>query len=125
MSAVSDAEIAEFRALTAELGFPDTYTITRTTYVSDGAGGQTPTPTTVTETPGTCSLVAGGLNPTERVIADRAGYQTPIVVELPYATSLAPKDVLVVNGTRTLKVAGVLKDGDWGITAKAICQETA
>lgn len=123
MSVLTDAEIAEFRALAEDLGMPDTYDLISRTQVSDGKGGTTPSETTVES--GACSLTAGALNPVERLIADRANYQTPIIVELPMATVATPRHRLVVNGTRALSIAGVLKDGRWGITARAICQESA
>jgi hypothetical protein len=120
MSAAITALIPGLQGLAAQF-FPDTYEVRRATKVSDNAGGQTETVATVEA--GRCLLTPGGIQPNERVIADRAGYQRPIVVILPFATLLAETDTLVVNGRRTLEVGGVNKAETWGVVARAICEE--
>jgi hypothetical protein len=121
MSVLSPALIDQLRRATPALAFPDTYEVRRATKVSDDAGGQVETVQTVEQ--GRCLLTPGGIQPNERTIADRAGYQRPIVVILPYATLLAETDTLVVNGRRTLEVGGVNKAETWGVVARAICEE--
>jgi hypothetical protein len=120
MSAAITALIPGLQGLAATY-FPDTYEVRRATKVSDDAGGQVETVRTVEQ--GRCLLTPGGIQPNERTIADRAGYQRPIVVILPYATLLAETDTLVVNGRRTLEVGGVNKAETWGVVARAICEE--
>lgn len=122
MSVLTSDDIAEFRALAEDLGFPDSYQLMATTKTTDGAGGTTGgTPAAIES--GGCSLTMGLTRPEERAIADRAGYQSPYIIELPYDTQAKPRHQLKVNGSRTFQIAGVLKDGNWGITARAICQE--
>ncbi len=72
---------------------------------------------------GSCLLEAGNIRPEERDVASRRGFQAPYVIELPYATGAAPADRLRVNGARTFEVVGVLRDGVWGLVARAICEE--
>jgi len=123
MPVLSPAEMAAFRALTVELAFADTYELlVPGAGVSDGAGGTTVGAETVAEM-GTCGLTAGTTRPEERAVAERAGYQSPYTIELPYATIATPAHRLRVNGARTFAIAGVLRDGNLGITATAVCQE--
>jgi hypothetical protein len=120
MSAAITALIPGLQGLAATY-FPDTYKVRRAKQVPDDAGGQIETVEDIES--GTCLLLPGGIQPAERTIADRAGYQRPIVVILPYATLLAETDTLVVNGRRTLEVGGVNKAETWGVVARAICEE--
>lgn len=113
-------DITEFRALVEELAFPDAYTLVTDTATPDDEGGWTTVEGTVEG--GYCLLTAGGLNPTERVIADRQGYSAPYVAELPYATLATPVHRLKV-GARTFEIGGVLKEAAWGISARLVCEE--
>jgi hypothetical protein len=120
MSAAITALIPGLQSLTATY-FPDTYEVRRATRVSDDAGGQTETVQTVEQ--GCCLLTPGGIQPAERTIADRAGFQRPLVVVMPYATLATEEDTLVVNGRRTLEIGGVGKAETWGVVARVVCEE--
>jgi hypothetical protein len=116
------ADIDEFRFLVKDLAMPDAYDVLRT--VSGGTdefGGTLPVTDAVVET-GMCSLIAGGLQPSERVVADRLGWEVAYAVELPYDTLLTPEDRIRING-RPFEVGGVSKEGRWGLSAIAVVQE--
>jgi len=95
-------------------------TLRRTATVANGLGGQTETVSTV-ET-GLGLFKRGTIRPSERAIADRLGYQTPVVVLLPYDSVATPKDDIVIAG-RTLEIGGVFKGGVWGVLTTLICEE--
>jgi hypothetical protein len=120
MSAAITALIPDLQNLTATY-FPDTYEVRRAKLVSDDAGGQIETVQTVEA--GKCLFLPGGIQPAERVIADRAGFQRPIVVVLPYATLAMETDTLVVNGRRTLEIGGVGKAENYGVIARIVAEE--
>jgi hypothetical protein len=119
-SVLTDAEVLEFRGLVEELAMPDSYAIVRDTPVDDNAGGRTTTEQTVGV--GDCRVRAltGGA---ERAVADRLGWSMAYAVDLPYDASLTPADRLLVNGTRTMEIGGIVDIGEWSMTRVAICQE--
>lgn len=120
---LSVADVADFRALIADLSYPDAYTVSRATVVADNRGGRITTWSTVEA--GVCKLNTAGqstLSSNERVIAERLGWDVVYSVSLPNDTLLTPADRLVVNG-RTMEVGGVTKGGAWGLAAIAVVQE--
>lgn len=121
MSAVSPALIGQLRTLTNGLALPDAYQLRRViTSVPDGLGGQTETVVVVEA--GMGLLKRGTVRPSEREIADRLGYQTPLVVLLPYTSVATPADTLVIAG-RTLQIGGAFRGGAWGVLTTLICEE--
>jgi hypothetical protein len=119
---LSPAEIVEFRFLFTDLAYPDPYEVLRT--VSGGTddfGNTLPATDAVVEI-GACALIGSGLQPNERVIADRLGWTVSYAVTMPYDTLIEPADRIRVNG-RIFEVGGVSKEGQWGIEATAIVQE--
>lgn len=118
---LSDAEILEFRGLVEELAMPDTFAIKRDTSTSDSAGGFTTSEATVAS--GDCRLRAQGLTRGEQAIADRLGWVVAYAVDLPVATSVTASDRLLINGSRTMEVGGVVDAGEWAMTKVAVCQE--
>lgn len=121
MVVLSAAEMAGFRALTVELAFADTYELIGVTGTTpDDGGGYTET-TGVVES-GTCSVVAGLSQPDERVMGDRLTNSAPYTIELPYTTQ-ANGSHTIQSGGRTFAIIDVLRDGYYGTSARAVCEE--
>jgi hypothetical protein len=118
---LSPADVAEFRALLADLAFPDLYELRRPVATGTDDYGNTETGETLIES-GLGRLRTGGLQPTEREMAGRLGWTGPYVVDLPYATLAVATDTLRI-ATRDFEIQGVLREGAWGIQATAVCQE--
>jgi len=94
--------------------------IVRDTEVSDGAGGQTPTPVTVATVACRISLT-GGQMPAERELAARLQVAAPYTVRVPAGTDVRETDRIVSDG-RTYQVVGVIAP-TWEVVRKAICEE--
>jgi hypothetical protein len=117
---LSSTDISEFRGLVADLAFPDNFTVERDTDVPDGAGGRTTTTATVAS--GDCRLRAGGLQGSERAVADRLGWQLAYAVDLHPDVAVLPSDRLVVNG-RDLEIGAVIDIGAWAMVKTVVCRE--
>lgn len=120
---LSAADIAEFRALVEDLAYPDVCEIRRQVDAGTDEFGNPLPPTTATFESGPCSLRSGGLQPNERLAATRLEYATPYAIDLPFPTIVTVEDTIRVNGTRTFEVGGVIREGEWGIDATAVCVE--
>jgi hypothetical protein len=102
----------------------DTYAILRSTSTPDGAGGGTDVEGAAGG--GECILTVGARLPEERVIADRAGSQVPMIVrDLPWDIILNAKDVLLINGSLRLEVLGVLQSGVANAAVTAVCEKVS
>lgn len=99
----------------------DDYEVIDATEIPDGAGGYT-TADDVIES-GVCLRKVGTVRSNERGVADRLGYASPVIVNLPRETLLTSALTLKVNG-HTLQVGEVMRgDGAYSYQAVAICQE--
>lgn len=99
----------------------DTYEVIEATETPDGAGGFT-TVDTVIES-GLCRRKVGTVRGQERVVADKLGFTSPVVLNLPQETLLTPAHTVTVNG-RSLQVGEVQHgDGAFDYQTVAICQE--
>lgn len=122
---LTDAEILEFRGLVEELAMPDTFALIRDTDVPDGEGGMTTAETTVASgdcrlrtigTPGVGSVV-------ERTFAERLGWTATYAIDFPVETPITASDRVVINGSRTMEVGGVIDTGTWAMVLTAIVRE--
>lgn len=105
----------------AALYRPDAYSVVRQVLASDGAGGETGTPTT--EESGYCILTAGARLPTELAIASEAGATVPYVARnLKFDTVVQARDTLVIGG-RNFLVLGVLRNEQTRVAVSAVCEE--
>ena len=121
MAVLNVAEMADLRATTEELAFADPYDlIGAIATVPDDAGGYEET-TGVIES-GMCAVTAGLSQPDERAVGDRIATRAPYTIELPYAT-LADGSHTIASGGRTFQIIAVLRDGYYGTSARAVCQE--
>jgi hypothetical protein len=120
MPVLSSADMAEFRALDEELGMPDTYALIEDIATDDGEGGETTTESVIEAGP--CDLTAGMRRPDEMAVASRVQATALYTITLPYATLAAPKHRLAIGG-RTFEIIDVLRDGYFGVDARAVCQE--
>jgi hypothetical protein len=113
------ARMPAYRDRVEEKAFPDVFRLVRETTVSDNEGGFTNTPTTIAS--GSCRLraIGGG---SERVVADRLGWQTPYAVDLHPDVQLRTSDQLIVNG-REFEIGAITRAGAWSVIITAICQE--
>ena len=121
MAIFSATDIAEFAALKDELAYADDYRIERAVVIAtDTRNNRTFEDQTVEE--GTCRLRADGIRPQERIIADRLGWTVSAAIDLPYDTLATPDDRILIQG-RTFHIGGVIREGNLGIDATAVCEE--
>lgn len=121
MGVLTTDEIAEFRALTVDLGFADTCRIVTRSRVRDG-GEWTETDTTGTSLP--CRLRDTKFAPTERAVAERIEGGVAYAVDLPYGTNIDQAAAILVNGTRRLEVKGPkIEIGNVGMVTTAMAVE--
>lgn len=125
MTLLSPVDIASLRAV-AELPFQDAYTLMRkpATAVVDSRGNRrnaTGADFEAVET-GLCRLRMQGLQPSERIVADRLGWSAPYAIDLPVTADAVPDDQLVVAG-RTFHIGGVVREGELAMLATAVCEE--
>lgn len=125
MGVLSPATIARLRQLPPRLAFHDVCEIRRNVDAGQDEFNNDLPPTPATVEVGPCSLKKLGQQgqAEERVIADRLQWQTPYLIDLPYDTLVTPKDRIRVNGDREFQVGGVVKTGELGIVATAVCEE--
>jgi hypothetical protein len=67
-------------------------------------------------------LRGAGLSPQEREAASRLGWAVAYAVDLPFEAAVHPSHRLRI-GQRTFEVGAVVREGDWGLLATAICAE--
>lgn len=104
----------------APQSWKDEYEVIGTTETPDSAGGLT-TVDVVIES-GLCRRT-GRLGGNERVVADKLGFTSPVVLNLPQTTLLTPSHTIVVNG-HTFEVGEVQRgDGAFDYQTVAICEE--
>ena len=115
------AKIAGYRAKVESKAMPSTFEIVRDTEVSDSAGGYTTT--TVAVASGMCRLRALGLQPNERAVADRLGWVIAYAIDLPYEVNVTPADRIVIGGSRTMEVGGVVDEDVWSVQKTVVARE--
>lgn len=125
MSLFSPADIAQLQGVAA-LAFHDDYVITRkpSTAARDSRGNRTDATGAdydVVEA-GRGRLRRDGLQPSERIIADRLGWTVSLSMDLPLDTLVTPADRIAVDG-RVLHVGGVIREGALGMVVTAVCEE--
>lgn len=120
---LSPAEVAELRALVEDLGFPDTYEVLRPTRTDTEEGGWTIGETVVST--GICRLRPVGESAEERIIVEQMISETAYSLDFAYAVDLTRADRVRVNATRTFEVVDVVRGGNWGFWATAVCKEIA
>jgi len=116
MTLLSSATLTQMRAAQAA-ALSDSATRTRSTYVSDGMGGQTASAST--------TAYACRLAPTsgrELEIAARITSAVAFTITLPYDADVQADDVLTVSG-RTFKVVAVLAGGAWQTALRVLAVE--
>lgn len=106
----SEALFERARMITRAVALVDACVITTPGVpVSDGAGGWIPGEPTYITTP--CRLREAGAG-TEQTIADRAGFQQPMAIDLPVDVVVSPSATIEVDG-RTFEIGGVSEAGAW------------
>jgi len=116
------ADVAELRLLAVEMALPDTCDVKRKgTATVDTRGNKTYPETTFATS--SCGLRSSLSRPDEKVVADQAEAVAPYAIDLPYASAVTARDVIVVNGSRRFDVIGVIKEGAFGVFTVAIVEE--
>lgn len=106
----SEALFERARTITKAVAMVDTCVITTPgAPVKDGAGGTTVGDPTYVTTP--CRLREAGAG-TEQTIADRAGFQQPMAIDLPIDVVVSPSATIEVDG-RVFEIGGVSRAGAW------------
>ena len=128
MSLFSPADLVQLQSVAA-LAFHDAYMVLRKpdTATKDAMGNRTnatPADFDVIEQ-GTGRLRREGLQPNERVIADRLSSSVALAFDLPLDTLATAKDLLQLWDGRTFNVAGVIREGALGMVVTAVCEERA
>lgn len=114
--------VAKAKVFVEDEVWPDVYEVIGEAYTPDDEGGGSTVPATIES--GVCWRKSGTVREGERVIADKLGYTSPVIVNLPAETVLTPNHSLIVNGV-PLEVGEVKHDanGNYGYQTVAICQE--
>lgn len=108
---------------TMDDSLPDTCVLTFDTLTSDGAGGQTATPSAGTSIACRVSplrLTRSSAN-AETIEAGRVIEQSLWLVTMPYATTVAPEYRITHTG-RTFEVVEVLSPRSWGVDTRVSCK---
>lgn len=127
MSLFAPADLVQLQGV-AELAFHDDYVLLRkpATATKDTRGNatnRTASDFDVIEA-GTGRLRREGLQPNERVIADRLSSSVALAFDLPLDTLATAKDLLRFEADgRTLNIAGVIREGALGMVVTAVCEE--
>ena len=106
---LSATEIATMRAA-LDASLPDSATVKRRTLTSDGAGGFTES--WATQATVACRLAPSGLSPAERVISDKVTATSTWTITMPALTDVGVADRIVIGGSRTFEVVGVLTSSE-------------
>lgn len=117
---LSNQQIADLLNLVTGTAMPDTCSIVGNVLVDNGEGGFSST--TVVEATVACRLRGTALQPSERVNAERLGWNISYTVDLPVSVTVTPSHQIIVNG-RTFEVTGVIKEEDWSIKQVAVVKE--
>lgn len=113
--------VEKAKVFLADEVWPDVYAVMGETYTPDDEGGGSTTPTTVES--GVCYLKPpSSQQSSERAYADRIGWASAYIVDLPYSTILTPAQDLMVNG-RHMEVGDVTRGGEYGYKAVAVVRE--
>jgi hypothetical protein len=125
MALFTDDDMTQLREV-AMLPFQDAYVITRKapTAVRDPMNNRmdaTSEDYTVVET-GLGRIRREGLQPTERIMADRLGWSASYSVDVPIDTLAHPDDRVMV-GNRTFDIEGVMREGTLGLITTLVCHE--
>lgn len=125
MSLFSPADIVQLQGVAA-LAFHDEYVVTRKPSVPerDSRGNRTNATGAdfdIVES-GKGRLRREGLQPNERIIADRLTSSVAMSIDLPVDTLATAKDRIQING-REFQIAGVIREGALGMVVTAICEE--
>lgn len=110
-----DALRAEARAI-----LPDTVEILAPSGALDSRGNRQAGEQVIAVTAG--QLRGQDLRSMEREAASRLGWTAAYAVDLPYDTIAQPHHRLRIAG-RTFEIGAVVRDGEWGLLATAICAE--
>ena len=127
MSLFSPADIAQLQGV-AELAVHDDYRVLRkpATVTKDAMGNRTNATATdfdVIEA-GRGRLRREGLQPNERVIADRLSSSVALSFDLPLDTLANAKDLLRLEADgRTFNIAGLIREGALGMVVTAVCED--
>lgn len=115
--------VAGLRPVAEDLALPDSCTVRRSEEgPRDSRNNPTYTDTTVATA--RCRLRGSAqMRPQERAVADRVQAVTPYAIDLPYTIALLATDDLIVNDTRRFEIVGIVKEGDYGVFAVAVCEE--
>lgn len=119
-SVLSPAEITELRALVVSF-FPDTCQVIAVTHTNDGRGGSTLGTAAGAAQP--CKLRTTGYRPTEQLLASRITNAEVYALDLAFGATIAAKDRVLVNGTRTMEVIGIIEGGTEAMQTTAIVAE--
>lgn len=105
-----------------QLALPDPYRVKRSVLVSTDSRGN-PTYGDVIVEAGEGKLDARAtLTPSERVIADAAGWSTPVAINLPANTGVINQDRVMI-GNRTFEVGGIQRGGASAMTVRVVAEE--
>ena len=118
MTGISTSDLAGIQATVTSL-LPDLAQIQRATLASDGAGGQTGTPTTIATVP--CMVNDRRETASETVAGERVSSTVEWVITLPAGTDVTARDRIIV-GTRTFQVTGVLA-ASYETDRRVVCRE--
>lgn len=125
MSLFSPADLVQLQGVAA-LAFHDDYVVTRkpSTPARDSRGNNTASTSDdyVVVEAGRGRLRREGLQPNERIIADRLTSSVALSIDLPIDTLATAKDRIQVDG-RTFHIAGIIREGALGMVVTAICEE--
>lgn len=100
----------------------DTFVILRDVPVSDGAGGRRKTQPDIIGM-GRCLLRPLQSASAEQVIADRIGWTVAYAIDLDDSFSVSPANRIIVNGSRTFEIGGVIDVGESSTQKTLIVRE--
>lgn len=120
---LTGAELTDMRE-EAELALPDVCVVQARTLTSDGQGGRTEAYATSVTT--TCRVSPAGQTTQGNEVTRGDGTKALAdwIVTLPYSTSVAQTDRLLVNGV-TYEVLGVKAPRGWEITRRVLARTIA
>lgn len=108
------------RAEVERVAMPETGSVQRPAYASDGSGGRTTTWSTVDAS---VPVRVHTMDADEKEEAGRLGLQGSYILTVPQAQDVRPRDRLVV-GSRTFDVAGILGAHSFQVDQRLAAQET-
>jgi len=114
---LSSVEILSMRAA-QETAMQESCTVTSGSVVDDGLGGFSTT--FVTSGSCVCRLGVSGLQPQEKLMAEKLNVVLPYVVTVPVGTAIEEGERLIISG-RTYEVKAVLQGGLWETALRVMC----